>query len=54
MSEPFVKREMTGRIATLTLNRPDVRNAISTLEDCSDLVSAMEMAERDDSVSGRV
>jgi 2-(1,2-epoxy-1,2-dihydrophenyl)acetyl-CoA isomerase len=51
MREPFVKHEMTGRIATLTLNRPDVRNAISTLEDCTDLVNALETAERDDSVS---
>ena len=51
MTEPFVKREMTGRIAILTLNRPDVRNAISTLEDCSDFVNAIETADRDDSIS---
>ena len=51
MTEPFVKREMTGRIAILTLNRPDVRNAISTLEDCSDFINAIETADRDDSIS---
>ena len=51
MSGPFVKTETRGRIATLTFNRPEVRNAISTLEDCSDLVNAIETAERDDSVS---
>jgi 2-(1,2-epoxy-1,2-dihydrophenyl)acetyl-CoA isomerase len=49
--EPFVKREVAGRVATLTLNRPDVRNAIGTLEDCADLVNAVETTERDDSVS---
>jgi 2-(1,2-epoxy-1,2-dihydrophenyl)acetyl-CoA isomerase len=51
MHEPFVKHETSGRIATLTFNRPDVRNAISTLQDCADLVNAVEAAERDDSVS---
>jgi enoyl-CoA hydratase/carnithine racemase len=46
MREHFVKHEMTGRIATLTLNHPDVRNAISTLEDCSDLVNAQAFLEK--------
>jgi enoyl-CoA hydratase/carnithine racemase len=30
MNQPFVVSELCGRIATLTLNRPEVRNAIGT------------------------
>jgi hypothetical protein len=36
MNQPFVVSELCGRIATLTLNRPEVRNAIGTHQDCQD------------------
>jgi 2-(1,2-epoxy-1,2-dihydrophenyl)acetyl-CoA isomerase len=51
MHEPFLKTEKIGRIAVLTFNRPQLRNAIGTLEDCAHIVNALEAAEHDDSVS---
>jgi 2-(1,2-epoxy-1,2-dihydrophenyl)acetyl-CoA isomerase len=51
MSPPFVEFTRDGRIATITLNRPDVRNAIGAHEDCHDLVEAVQRAANDDSVS---
>jgi 2-(1,2-epoxy-1,2-dihydrophenyl)acetyl-CoA isomerase len=51
MNQPFVVSELRGRIATLTLNRPEVRNAIGTHQDCLDFVAAVRAAQEDDSIS---
>lgn len=48
---PFVLYEQDGPIVTLTLNRPDARNAIGTLEDCREMVEAFSRAESESSVS---
>ena len=45
--EPFVRYEQDGRIVTLTLNRPEARNAIATHEDCEELAGAFERANDD-------
>ncbi len=50
-SAPFVRYEQEGRIVTLTLNRPEARNAIGTHQDCEDLVAAVERANDDAGVS---
>ena len=51
MSEPFVLYERRGRIAIVTMNRPDTRNAILSFEDCEALVDALRGAEADPEVS---
>src|SRR5882762_589447 len=51
MSQPFVVSELCGRTVTLTLNRPEVRNAIGTQQDCLDFVAAVRAAQEDDSIS---
>jgi len=51
MSEPFILYEKTGRIVTVTLNRPDTRNAIASFEDCDALIEAIERAGADPEVS---
>jgi 2-(1,2-epoxy-1,2-dihydrophenyl)acetyl-CoA isomerase len=51
MTEPFVRYEKEERIATLTLNRPEARNAIGTHQDCRDMVDAVHRAGEDPSVS---
>ena len=33
----FASYEKSGRVAVVTMNRPEARNAIGTLEDCQDL-----------------
>lgn len=43
----FATFEKAGRVATVTLNRPESRNAIATLEDCQDIVSALARANDD-------
>lgn len=50
-SEPFVLYQQDGRVVTLTLNRPESRNAIGTHGDCQALVDAFERAGDDPSVS---
>lgn len=50
-SAPFVRYEQDGRVVTLTLNRPEARNAIGTHQDCEDLVAAVERAHADAGVS---
>ena len=45
MSAPFATYEKTGRVATVTLNRPESRNAIATQQDCDDLAGALENCE---------
>lgn len=47
----FVLHEKAGRIVTLTLNRPETRNALATHEDCSALVDALQRANADSGVS---
>jgi len=47
----FVRYEQEGRIVTLTLNRPDSRNAIATHADCDDIANAFERANADATVS---
>ncbi|MBB4615064.1 crotonase/enoyl-CoA hydratase family protein [Novosphingobium taihuense] len=47
----FVQVERRGRIAVITLNRPDSLNAIGTHQDCRDLVEAIESLTDDRSVS---
>lgn len=51
MGTPFATYEKTGRIAVITLNRPDSRNAIKTHEDCADLVAVFQRADQDPEVS---
>jgi 2-(1,2-epoxy-1,2-dihydrophenyl)acetyl-CoA isomerase len=51
MSPSFVVSERRGRTITLTLNRPEVRNAIGTQQDCQELVAAVCAAQEDDSIS---
>jgi enoyl-CoA hydratase/carnithine racemase len=47
MSEPeHVRYEHTGHIATITLDRPEARNAYSD-EMCTQLVAALDRADRD-------
>ncbi len=51
MTEPYVRYQQDGAIVTLTLNRPDSRNAVGTHQDCIDLAEAFERAQADSSVS---
>jgi enoyl-CoA hydratase/carnithine racemase len=48
---PFVRYEQNGRIVTLTMDRPEARNAIATHQDCADLVAALSRANDDRGVS---
>ena len=50
----YVDIERRGRIAILTLRHPDVLNAITSLEDCRDIVTAIEMMDQDDTVSALI
>jgi len=47
----FIHSEKTGRIVTLTLSRPDERNAIGSHADCEALVDAVEQAAADPEVA---
>jgi enoyl-CoA hydratase/carnithine racemase len=47
----FVRAERTGRIVTLTLDRPALRNAIGSHDDCAQLVAAIERAAADPGVA---
>jgi len=46
---PVVRYDVSDRIATITLNRPDRGNAL-TLQLCAELVDALDAADRDDEV----
>ena len=46
----YVKYEQDGPVVTLTLNAPEKRNAISTFQDCDDVVAAVHRVNRDRSV----
>ena len=50
----FATYEKSGRVATVTLNRPESRNAIATLEDCRDLAGAFARANDDPEVSALI
>lgn len=50
----FARFEKSGRVATITLNRSDSRNAIATLEDCNDLAAALNRANDDPEVNALV
>lgn len=43
----FAIYEKSGRVATITLNRPESRNAIATQQDCDDLAGALWKANDD-------
>ena len=51
MTQPFALYEKTGRVVTITLNRPDSRNAIATQADCDSLAAALRAANADPGVS---
>jgi enoyl-CoA hydratase/carnithine racemase len=51
MPENFVHYEKKDRIAILTMNRPDSRNAIGTHQDCDDFIAALDAAQSDAGVS---
>jgi 2-(1,2-epoxy-1,2-dihydrophenyl)acetyl-CoA isomerase len=51
MIESFVRYEKQDRIAILTMNRPDSRNAIGTHQDCRDFIAALDAAQTDAGVS---
>lgn len=46
----FATYEKSGRIAVVTMNRPEARNAIATLEDCQELSAALMQANDDSEV----
>lgn len=50
----FILRETHGKVAVLTINRPESLNAIGTLEDCDDFVRAVEAAGDDRGISAMV
>jgi 2-(1,2-epoxy-1,2-dihydrophenyl)acetyl-CoA isomerase len=47
----FATYEKSGRIATITLNKPDARNAIGTQQDCDDLAGALWKANDDPEIN---
>lgn len=50
----FATYEKSGRIAVVTMNRPEARNAIGTVEDCDDLAAALMRANHDRDVSALI
>jgi len=54
MNAPFVTYESSDRVAIVTFNRPDRRNAIATIEDCDDIVAAVARAGADANVSALI
>jgi 2-(1,2-epoxy-1,2-dihydrophenyl)acetyl-CoA isomerase len=51
MTSAFVTYDKRDRIVTLTMNRPDSRNAIGTHQDCDDFVDALKAAQNDPDIS---
>jgi enoyl-CoA hydratase/carnithine racemase len=47
----FATYEKDGRVAVVTLNRPESRNAIAAQEDCDDIVAALGKANDDREIS---
>lgn len=50
----FATYEKSGRVAVVTMNRPEARNAIGTVEDCDDLAAALMRANHDRDVSALI
>lgn len=50
----FIRRETHGKVAVLTIDRPDSLNAIGTLEDCDDFAAAVEAVGADRGISAFV
>jgi enoyl-CoA hydratase/carnithine racemase len=50
----FIRTEQHDRVVTLTLNRPELRNAIGSHEDCEALVGAVQRAAADPGVAAIV
>ena len=48
--KPFIRYETTGSIATITLDDPDARNALSTFDQWRELVQAIDRVQADMSV----
>jgi len=46
----FLKIERDDHVVTLTLNRPEKRNAISSAEECAEVADACRALNRDNSV----
>jgi 2-(1,2-epoxy-1,2-dihydrophenyl)acetyl-CoA isomerase len=53
-TSPYIRVERQGRVVTLTLDRPALRNAIGSHEDCAQLVAAVEEAAADPGVAALV
>lgn len=51
MTASFVHYAAANGVATLTLNRPENRNAIGAQQDCLDLIEAIRRAEEDAGIS---
>lgn len=51
MRDPFALYEKSGRVVTVTMNRPSRRNAIADHADCAELVDAVQRANADPEVS---
>src|SRR5688572_13223641 len=51
MGDAFIVYEKTGRVVTVTMNRPESRNAIASFDDCEALIEALERAGADPEVS---
>jgi 2-(1,2-epoxy-1,2-dihydrophenyl)acetyl-CoA isomerase len=49
--EPFVQYSQESRVVTLTLNRPESRNAIGSIQECHDVIDAVQRAQDDRGVS---
>jgi len=50
----FILCQRDGRVVTLTLNRPEMRNALGSHADCAELVAAIERAAADPGVAALV
>jgi 2-(1,2-epoxy-1,2-dihydrophenyl)acetyl-CoA isomerase len=51
VTDSFVHYAAADRIVTLTLNRPESRNAIGAQQDCQDVIDAVRRAEEDPGIS---
>lgn len=50
----FAAYEKSGRVATVTLNRPESRNAIATQADCDELAAALWRANDDPEINALI
>ena len=50
----FVSVEKRGRIAIITMQRPESMNAIATHQDCDDLIAALEDIQADTNISAAI